>query len=184
MLCTSLKMISMIHYRTSSTTTQRSIWPSLWETAMQRWEKNLGKHGLGEMNNNGEKLLDICALNKLIIGGSIFAHKNIHKTTWVSPDYKSNRSHLHKQEVQENTYRMWVKQGADVASDHHLLMARFKLKLKKNRTAFMGNRIKYNMNLLREEQIQENYNVKFSNKYEALWDILEQENSIDRQWKH
>ena len=58
----------------------------------------MGRHGLGEMNNNGEKLLDICASNKLIVGGSIFPHKNIHKAIWVSPDHvtvKPNRSHLH-----------------------------------------------------------------------------------------
>ena len=37
------------------------------------------------------------------------------------------------------------------------------------------------MNLLTEEQIQEDYSVKLSNKYEPLRDLLEQENSIDKQ---
>jgi hypothetical protein len=27
------------------------------------------------MNKNGERLADLCALNKLVIGGSIFPHK-------------------------------------------------------------------------------------------------------------
>lgn len=51
------------------------------------YEEVMGRHGLGEMNNNGEKLLDICASNKLVIGGSIFPHKNMHKATWVTLDH-------------------------------------------------------------------------------------------------
>ena len=46
----------------------------------------MGQHALGEMNENREKFADLCGLNNLVIGGSIFAHKRIHKTTWVSPD--------------------------------------------------------------------------------------------------
>ena len=49
------------------------------------YEEVMGTHGLGEASENGEKLMDFCALNKLVIGGSIFPHKRIHKATWVSP---------------------------------------------------------------------------------------------------
>lgn len=59
---------------------------------------------------------------------------------------------------------MRAKGGADIASDHHLLTARLKLKLKKNRTAHTGNRNKYNVNLLREEQIRKYFSVKLFNK--------------------
>ena len=42
--------------------------------------------GLGEMSgNNGGRFTDVCALNGLVIGSSIFPHKRIHKVTWVSP---------------------------------------------------------------------------------------------------
>nr|KAG5688778.1 hypothetical protein BaRGS_030647 [Batillaria attramentaria] len=39
------------------------------------------------MNENGERFADFCALNQLVIGGSIFPHKRIHKATWRSPDH-------------------------------------------------------------------------------------------------
>ena len=45
----------------------------------------MGQHGLGEMNDNGERFTDLCALNNLVIGGSVFQHKRIHKAVWVSP---------------------------------------------------------------------------------------------------
>ena len=41
---------------------------------------------LGQTNENGERFADLCALNQLVIGGSIFPHKRIHKATWISPN--------------------------------------------------------------------------------------------------
>ena len=46
------------------------------------YEDIMGTHGLGQMNENGERFADLCALNQLVIGGSIFPHKCIHKATW------------------------------------------------------------------------------------------------------
>ena len=37
--------------------------------------------GLGDMNNNGERLADICAEHELVIGGSVFPHKRVQKAT-------------------------------------------------------------------------------------------------------
>ena len=50
------------------------------------YEEIMGKHGIGEMNENGERFADLCATNSLVIGGSVFPHKRIHKATWISPD--------------------------------------------------------------------------------------------------
>ncbi|KAL0165193.1 hypothetical protein M9458_040946 [Cirrhinus mrigala] len=46
------------------------------------YEDIMGVHGLGQMNENGERFADLCSLNQLVIGGSIFPHKRIHKATW------------------------------------------------------------------------------------------------------
>nr|KAG5714489.1 hypothetical protein BaRGS_006935 [Batillaria attramentaria] len=51
------------------------------------YEDTMGTHGLGQMNENGERFANFCALNQLVIGGSIFPHKRIHKATWRSPDH-------------------------------------------------------------------------------------------------
>ncbi|GFS20455.1 endonuclease-reverse transcriptase [Elysia marginata] len=50
------------------------------------YNRILGSHGLGEMNDNGERFANFCLFNKMVIGGSIFPHKRVHKATWVSPD--------------------------------------------------------------------------------------------------
>jgi hypothetical protein len=49
-------------------------------------EQIMGRHGLGDRNENGEMFVDFCAHNGLVIGGTLFIHKNIHKETWTSPD--------------------------------------------------------------------------------------------------
>ena len=33
------------------------------------------------MNENGELFADVCDMNQLVIGGSVFPHKRIHKVT-------------------------------------------------------------------------------------------------------
>ena len=43
-------------------------------------------HGLDVMNDNEEQFGNACAANDIVIGGSVFPHKRIHKATWVSPD--------------------------------------------------------------------------------------------------
>lgn len=50
----------------------------------QGYEEIMGKQGLGEMNENGERFANLCATTILVIGGSLFQHKRIHKATWVS----------------------------------------------------------------------------------------------------
>jgi hypothetical protein len=38
----------------------------------------MGKHGEGECTENGERLIDLCEENALVIGGILFQHKTIH----------------------------------------------------------------------------------------------------------
>ena len=49
-------------------------------------KREMGRHGLEEMNENAEMLADFCSTNSLVIGGTIFSHRKCHKATWVSSD--------------------------------------------------------------------------------------------------
>jgi len=49
-------------------------------------EHVIGRHGVGNMNENGELFSELCAGCDLIIGGTVFPHKTCHKVSWVSPD--------------------------------------------------------------------------------------------------
>ena len=89
------------------------------------YEEVMGRHGLGEMSDNGERFTDFCALNGLVIGGSIFPHKRIHKVAWVSPDNSTENQINHiciNKKFRRSLQDVRARRGADVASDHHLVI--------------------------------------------------------------
>ncbi|GFR96699.1 craniofacial development protein 2 [Elysia marginata] len=88
------------------------------------------------MNENGELFADMCANNQMVIGGrgSLFQHRRIHQATWISPNYNLGTenqidhmcvNHSFRSSLQDvNVFR-----GADVGSDHHLVVTKIKLNL-------------------------------------------------------
>ncbi|GFR68454.1 craniofacial development protein 2 [Elysia marginata] len=82
-------------------------------------------HGLGEMNDNGERFANFCLFNKMVIGGSIFPHKRVHKATWVSSDNVAENQIDHfcvSQRFRRSLNDVSVQRGADIGSDHHMLL--------------------------------------------------------------
>ena len=137
---------------------------------------SLGTHGLGQMNN--EIFADLCTFNRLIIEGSVFPHRRIHKATWISPDYRTENQIDHiciGQNFGRSMQDVRIHRGADAASDHHLVLARQKLKLKKIEVK-RSTRTRYNMDFLKENERTETFELTLSNKYNALEDLLEEEN--------
>ena len=97
-------------------------------------ESTMGKQGMGEINDNGERLTALCQENRLVIGGTIFEHKNIHKLTWTSPDGNTRNQIDHI--IINNRWRsslqdVVAKRGADVGSDH-TLRSKDKIKTQKD----------------------------------------------------
>ncbi|KAK3780057.1 hypothetical protein RRG08_061825 [Elysia crispata] len=98
------------------------------------YEEVMGKQGLGVMNDNGERFADFCSLNDLVIGGTIFPHKDIHKATWVSPDGGTENQIDHiciSRKFRRSLQDVRVFRGADIGSDHHLVITTFQLKLER-----------------------------------------------------
>ena len=98
------------------------------------FEECMGNMGLGRaMNENGVRLGSFCLANNLVVGGTLFQHLDIHKTTWVSPcgKYKNQIDHIAvSKKYRSSLLDVQVKRGADIGSDHQLCVSKFRIKLK------------------------------------------------------
>ncbi|XP_052268466.1 uncharacterized protein LOC127869846 [Dreissena polymorpha] len=141
----------------------------------------MGKKGLGEMNDNGERFANLCATSNLVIGGSVIHHRRIHKATWVSPDLPTENQieHLYiAKEFRRSIQDVRVKRGADVSSIrpyHYLLVARLKMKLKKSWAEGPGQRYNTATVTLKDTTTQEEFKADLSNKLQVLEELLEEE---------
>ena len=137
-------------------------------------EHIMGRHGVGESNDNGERLQDFCAFNRLVIGGTVFPHKKIHKTTWTSPDGRTENQIDHfciASKFRRSLQDVRVMRGADVASDHHLVLAKVSLKLKKFNQVCPGARKKYQVSLLQDQSKKDEFSLKLTNRFQVLQDL-------------
>ena len=136
---------------------------------------------LGEINNNGVRLIDFCVTQELIVGALWFPHKQIHKYTWNSPDGVT-RNEIDHILIAKHTRRcledVRTFRGADCYSNHQLVVAKFKLKLK---TVIKPQRsVKtFNVRKLQDPYVLQRYTSTLSNEFSMLRDEL----SIDNQWE-
>ncbi|GFR99482.1 craniofacial development protein 2 [Elysia marginata] len=150
------------------------------------YEEIMGTHGIGQMNENGERFADLCALNQMVIGGSIFPHKNIHKVTWRSPDHTTENQIDHicfVKRFRRSFQDVRVMRDADVSSDHHMIMTTLKLKLKKY-PATNAVRKRYNVKTLQNKDVQGKFQISIAFRFSALRDIIENETDIEKHWQH
>ena len=131
----------------------------------------MGTYGEGDMNENGELFWDFCATNGLVIGGTLFPHRKSHKLTWRSPDGMTENQIDHvaiNKTWRSSLQDTRVKRSADAGTDHHLVVAEVKMKLravKKVRTI----RTKYCTYKLKDQSVKDEFTIALANRYDALY---------------
>ena len=116
----------------------------------------------------GNRLIEFCQENALVIANSLFQQHKRRLYTWTSPDGQHQNqidyiicSKRWRSSIQSTKTRP----GADCGSDHELLIAKFRLKLKKaGKTA---RQFRYDLN-----QIPYDYTVEVRNRFKGL-DLIE-----------
>ena len=94
----------------------------------------IGKFGLGVQSEAGQRPTEFCQENALIIANTIFQQHKRRRYTWTSPDgqYQNQIDYiLCSQRWRSSIQSAKTRLGADCGSDHELLIAKFRLKLKK-----------------------------------------------------
>ncbi|VDP43432.1 unnamed protein product [Schistosoma curassoni] len=77
-----------------------------------------------------------------------------------------------------------TRRGVDIASDHHLVVANLKLKLKKNWTTGQTTLQRFNTDFLRDTNKFNEFKMALNSRFQALQDLLkEEEATIEDKWK-
>ena len=127
-----------------------------------------GKFGLGLQNEAGQRLIEFCQENSLVISNTHFQQHKRRLYTWTSPDgqpWNQIDYILCSQRWRSSIQSAKPRLGADCGSDHELFIAKFRLKLKK-----VGKKtrpFRYNLN-----QISHGYTVEVTNISKGL-DLIE-----------
>ena len=93
-----------------------------------------GKLGLRVQNEARQKLKEFCQENALVIANTLFQQHKKRLYTWTSPggQYQNHLDYiLCHQRWRGSIQSAKTRPGADCGSDHELLIAKFRLKLKK-----------------------------------------------------
>ena len=120
-----------------------------------------GKFGLGMRNEAGPSLIEFCQENALVIANTLFQQHKRRLYTWTSPDGQHRNQIdyiLCSQRWRSSIQSTKTRPGADCGSDHELLIAKFRLELKKvGRTT---RSFRYDLN-----QIPYDYTVEVRNRF-------------------
>ena len=122
------------------------------------------KFGLVVQNEAGQKLIEFCQENVPVIANTLFHQNKRRLYTWTSPDGQYQNqiayilcSQIWRCSIQSAKTRL----GGDCGSDHDLLIAKFRLKLKK--VGKTTRPIRYDLN-----QIPYDYIVEVRNRFKGL----------------
>ena len=127
-----------------------------------------GKFGFGVENKTGQSLTEFCQENALVIANTLFQQHKGRLYTWTSSDGQHQNKIdyiLCSQRWRSSIQSAKTRPGADCGSDHELLIAKFRLKLKKVRKTTRPFRYKLN-------QIPYDYTVEVRNRFKGL-DLIE-----------
>ncbi|EYC22099.1 hypothetical protein Y032_0018g3711 [Ancylostoma ceylanicum] len=96
-------------------------------------ERTAGPFASSEhISDNGERLISFCDCNDLCVRNTCFQHRRIQKKAWNSPDGASSNEIDHICiKWRESLRDARVYRGADVGSDHYLVRAALRFKLKR-----------------------------------------------------
>ena len=115
-------------------------------------------------NEAGQRLIEFCQENALVMANTLFKQQKRRLYTWTSPDGQHRNqidSILCIQRWRSSIQSPKTRPRADCGSDHELLIAKFRLKLKKvGKTTRL---FRYDLN-----QIPYAYTVEVRNRFKGL----------------
>ena len=142
------------------------------EDAYENWIGTCGRYCNTKSNEKGLRLLEFASYNDLMLANTYGPHKASRRATWHSPNGKYHNQidyiMLRKRfRSSVNIAKTRSFPGADIGSDHELVMMTFKLHLK--RVKKLGHVwIKFDLEKLNDPEVAEAFHAMIGGKFAAL----------------
>lgn len=148
-----------------------------------KWNGTVGKYGCGVTNERGEILMDFCKSKELVVANTLGDHKLSRRTTWHSPGGKYHNMidfimvrQRFKSSVLTSRTRSFP--GADVGSDHDLVMMGIHVKLKKARQA-VPCRVKFDVARLNDPTVCTAFQSALGGRFAPLLTMPDLEDVVE-----
>ena len=121
-----------------------------------------GMNTVGRLCSNGERLLNLAAINRLVAVNTLFHHKKRHLVTWASPDGRTLNQidYIFVKQRWKSSFQdsrsYW---GIHVQTDHALVSAKFKLRFSASKRVFIPNK-KLDLEQLKDPNVLHKYQQK------------------------
>ena len=141
-----------------------------WDTKVgsQETHRKAGKFGLGEQNEAGQRLIEFCQENTLVIAKIFFQQHKRRLYTWTSPEgqHQNQIDHiLCSQRWRGSIQAAKTRLGVDCGSDDELLISTFRIKLKKVEKT--NKPFRYDLNQI-PYTVYTDYTVEMRNRFKRL----------------
>jgi len=134
------------------------------------WPDCLGHFGIGRCNENGQRLLELCAYHGLCVTNTFYNTKSHHRVSWRHPRSK----HWHQLDLiltrrtQLNNFLVTrTFHSADCDTDHSLVCSKLRLQPKKIYHTKQEQKCKINVSKTQHPELCANFEAHFSSTFHA-----------------
>ena len=151
--------------------------------ACENWKNTCGLCSNNETNERGFRLLEFANLNDLKLANTFGPHKASRRWTWHSPNGEHHNQIDYimvkrRFETSINIVKKISFPGADIGSDHDLVMMTFKLHLKKvNKQGHT--RIRFDLEKLKDPEVAETFKAMRGEKFAPLTFLDADDSNMD-----
>ena len=148
--------------------------------AQKDWKQFCGPSCNEVTNERGLRLLEFASYNNMVLANTLGQHKTSRCWTWHAPNG------IHHNQIDyilvRNRFISGIKRGstrtypgADVGSDHDMVLMNFKVRLKKTKKS-KSTRLKFNLDRLKDPNILESFKATIGGKFAPL--LALEDNSV------
>ena len=139
------------------------------EDKFKNWKGTCGRYCNPETNERGLRLLEFACYNDLLLTNALGKHKVSRRWTWHSPNggYHNQIDYImvwRRFMTSVNTAKTRSFSGADIGSDHDLVMMSLRLRLNKMKMPGPA-RVKFDLEKLKDPQVADAFQAMIGGKF-------------------